>query len=176
MRAVPHFREKALQQQPCSSCGDLRYVGRGSLPKITCQRCRRINRRPCARPGCTAAVRPRAKFCTVRCFGLEESRRRRPARADGRRLRRTDRIREAPGITWAARRRLMHKWRSQRRACFYGCGRVANTIDHVIPLARGGTNYEGNLVPCCKSCNSSKQDLLVIEFVTRRRRATSRAA
>ena len=52
--------------------------------------------------------------------------------------------------------------------CPWCGGRLAlenATIDHVIPLARGGTNYEGNLVPCCKSCNSSKQDRLPIEFM-----------
>ena len=30
------------------------------------------------------------------------------------------------------------------------------TIDHDIPLSRGGTNYIDNLVPACKSCNSTK--------------------
>lgn len=30
------------------------------------------------------------------------------------------------------------------------------TIDHVIPLARGGTNARRNLVVCCKECNNKK--------------------
>lgn len=41
--------------------------------------------------------------------------------------------------------------------CYY-CGDYATTVDHVIPVIRGGTNDEFNLVACCSRCNSSKQD------------------
>ncbi len=40
--------------------------------------------------------------------------------------------------------------------CAWGCGRVATTVDHRIPLARGGTNDVENLMPCCALCNSSR--------------------
>ena len=40
--------------------------------------------------------------------------------------------------------------------CRY-CGSVDDlTIDHVTPLARGGSNDLANLVVACRSCNSSK--------------------
>lgn len=29
-------------------------------------------------------------------------------------------------------------------------------LDHVVPLARGGSSHRANLVPACKSCNSAK--------------------
>jgi len=41
--------------------------------------------------------------------------------------------------------------------CSY-CFLEAKTIDHVVPLNKGGLNEIENLVPACNSCNSSKQD------------------
>jgi len=41
-------------------------------------------------------------------------------------------------------------------ACVY-CGSTERlTMDHLIPLSRGGTNVESNLVSACYSCNCSK--------------------
>ena len=31
------------------------------------------------------------------------------------------------------------------------------TMDHVVPLARGGTSTEGNIVPACRECNRDKK-------------------
>jgi CRISPR/Cas system Type II protein with McrA/HNH and RuvC-like nuclease domain len=48
--------------------------------------------------------------------------------------------------------------------CFY-CGRgadvVALEVDHVFPVARGGTDDQSNLVPACEACNSGKSDRIV---------------
>jgi 5-methylcytosine-specific restriction endonuclease McrA len=38
------------------------------------------------------------------------------------------------------------------------------TIDHVIPLSRGGTDFKWNLVWCCKRCNKSKGSKLLSEW------------
>ncbi len=38
------------------------------------------------------------------------------------------------------------------------------TMDHIIPLARGGKSEKFNLVPCCKECNTKKNQLLPIEW------------
>ena len=38
------------------------------------------------------------------------------------------------------------------------------TLDHVVPLVRGGHSNKGNCVPACKECNSKKQHLLPIEW------------
>jgi 5-methylcytosine-specific restriction endonuclease McrA len=55
------------------------------------------------------------------------------------------------------------RWWQQKTAagtCHY-CGRKVGiknlTMDHVIPLARGGRSTKGNLVPCCKACNTRKK-------------------
>ena len=38
------------------------------------------------------------------------------------------------------------------------------TMDHVVPLIRGGRSTRGNCVPACKDCNSRKKDLLPVEW------------
>ncbi|RLC20914.1 MAG: HNH endonuclease [Deltaproteobacteria bacterium] len=38
------------------------------------------------------------------------------------------------------------------------------TMDHIIPLARGGKSEKFNLVPCCKECNTKKKQLLPSEW------------
>jgi 5-methylcytosine-specific restriction endonuclease McrA len=40
----------------------------------------------------------------------------------------------------------------------YVCSKPYEAIDHVIPLAKGGTNFPANLRPICNSCNSRKKD------------------
>jgi len=30
------------------------------------------------------------------------------------------------------------------------------TMDHILPIGRGGFSTKGNIVPCCKPCNSKK--------------------
>lgn len=39
--------------------------------------------------------------------------------------------------------------------CVY-CGGDGTTIDHVVPIARGGSHSVNNVVPACPTCNSSK--------------------
>ena len=43
------------------------------------------------------------------------------------------------------------------RRCGY-CGRVATTIDHVLPRSRGGANSWLNTVAACGGCNQRKGD------------------
>jgi 5-methylcytosine-specific restriction enzyme A len=37
------------------------------------------------------------------------------------------------------------------------------TMDHLVPLIRGGRSTKGNLVPACKPCNTKKKHQLVFE-------------
>lgn len=60
-------------------------------------------------------------------------------------------------------------WKRKRSSgiCHY-CRQQFNpkelTMDHVIPLARGGKSEKFNLVPCCKLCNTKKNQLLPSEW------------
>lgn len=38
------------------------------------------------------------------------------------------------------------------------------TMDHVVPLARGGRSTKGNVVPCCKTCNNKKKSMIPMEW------------
>lgn len=48
----------------------------------------------------------------------------------------------------------------QKRICHF-CEQVVGpdqlTMDHLVPLARGGTSTRGNIVPACQTCNKNKQ-------------------
>jgi 5-methylcytosine-specific restriction endonuclease McrA len=59
------------------------------------------------------------------------------------------------------------KRRVAKGECHY-CGNPTPakelTMDHVVPIARGGKTIRGNVVPCCKSCNNAKKQLLPMEW------------
>ena len=61
-------------------------------------------------------------------------------------------------------------WKNQIAAgvCHY-CGRSVPpaelTMDHVIPVARGGRSDRHNVVPCCKECNNAKKALTPAEQI-----------
>jgi 5-methylcytosine-specific restriction protein A len=51
--------------------------------------------------------------------------------------------------------------------CYYcsrEVGRPNLTMDHIVPLSRGGKSKKGNIVPACKECNNKKKYLLPIEW------------
>ena len=48
--------------------------------------------------------------------------------------------------------------------CRRPVGARALTLDHVVPLIRGGRSVKGNMVPCCKDCNTRKRALLPWEW------------
>lgn len=59
------------------------------------------------------------------------------------------------------------KNRIARGECHYCGGQFPPkelTLDHVVPLSRGGRSTRGNCVPACKECNSRKQSLLPVEW------------
>ena len=60
-------------------------------------------------------------------------------------------------------------WKRKRAAgiCHYCGQRVPPqelTMDHLVPLIRGGRSTKGNLVPACKACNTAKRHSLAFEW------------
>ena len=41
------------------------------------------------------------------------------------------------------------------------------TMDHVLPVVRGGKSTKANCVPCCKGCNNEKKFLTPAELIMR---------
>ncbi|RLC27153.1 MAG: HNH endonuclease [Deltaproteobacteria bacterium] len=65
--------------------------------------------------------------------------------------------------------RRTHWWQRklQKGDCYYcnrHVGRAGLTMDHVVPLSRGGKSTRGNIVAACKECNNRKKSLLPIEW------------
>ena len=53
-------------------------------------------------------------------------------------------------------------WRAQldKGICHYSGGKFPRdelTLDHIIPVSRGGRSIKSNCVPCCKQCNNEKK-------------------
>lgn len=62
------------------------------------------------------------------------------------------------------------RWWQQKTAsgiCYYCGNHTAHrdlTMDHLIPLSRGGRSTKDNLVPSCKDCNTKKKTMLPVEW------------
>lgn len=68
--------------------------------------------------------------------------------------------------------RLLRASQWWKRKCAKGichyCGRHVParelTMDHIVPVSRGGKSTRGNVVPCCKECNTRKKSRLSMEW------------
>jgi len=63
-------------------------------------------------------------------------------------------------------------WKQQlaKGVCHY-CGDTFPpeelTMDHVLPVVRGGKSTKSNCVPCCKECNNENKYLTPAELIMR---------
>jgi 5-methylcytosine-specific restriction endonuclease McrA len=67
----------------------------------------------------------------------------------------------------ALRKTRWWKQRLSRGTCYYCGHRFAPdelTMDHIIPLIRGGKSTKNNLAPACKDCNNKKKHMLPMEW------------
>ena len=69
-----------------------------------------------------------------------------------------------------ARELRKSRWWQNKAAegrCYY-CGLTVEpsrlTMDHVVPITRGGRSEKNNLVACCKDCNTKKKSMLPQEW------------
>lgn len=68
--------------------------------------------------------------------------------------------RELRGSQWWKRR-------CAKGVCYY-CGRQTPpkelTMDHIVPISRGGKSTKNNIASVCKECNNKKKHLLPMEW------------
>jgi 5-methylcytosine-specific restriction endonuclease McrA len=68
-----------------------------------------------------------------------------------------------------ARELRTSQWWKRKRAAgiCHHCGNrfppAALTMDHLVPVIRGGKSTKGNLVPSCKLCNNERRHRLPFE-------------
>ncbi len=71
-------------------------------------------------------------------------------------------------------------WRRQlaKGVCHY-CGLSFSpeelTMDHIVPVARGGRSVKGNVVPCCKACNNRKKYMTPVDMILKKLEAEEAA-
>ena len=78
--------------------------------------------------------------------------------------RRHGRMAEGPGLSVETVRALL------AQPCAY-CGAPATTLDHDVPVSRGGVHGPENVVPACASCNFKKHTKTGEEFRAARKEA-----
>ncbi|MEJ2430224.1 MAG: HNH endonuclease [Deltaproteobacteria bacterium] len=67
----------------------------------------------------------------------------------------------------ALRKTRWWKQRLARGTCYYCGGSFAPdelTMDHIIPIIRGGKSTKNNIATACKYCNNKKKHLLPMEW------------
>lgn len=104
---------------------------------------------------CVMDSRRRAR---IKYYKTERGRRLRMANAQNRRfLKRSVGIAIGKGIT-------IEEWDAKiveyNHRCAYCGERCALTMDHIIPLSKGGEHSIENVVPACAKCNSKKLNFM----------------
>lgn len=71
------------------------------------------------------------------------------------------------GMNWCRQSTRAKIYDRDGRSCMY-CGATDRrlTLDHIIPWSKGGSNLSYNLLTACNSCNSSRGDRLLVEWLT----------
>ena len=67
------------------------------------------------------------------------------------------------------------KEKVSKGVCHYCAGEftpVSLTMDHIVPIARGGKSTKGNVVPSCKKCNTTKKYYTSAEIILRDKMGT----
>lgn len=117
----------------------------------------RVQRRCAACGTAFTPGRSDAIYCSRNCLSGFNAQRRRAWKSGNR---------DSVGITPRDWLRLLNRHRGHCAYCDSRTDRL--TMDHVIPLSRGGRHAIGNVLPICGWCNSSKSAAFLVEWRRRR--------
>jgi hypothetical protein len=161
MPPICNYCRKVFKWQPyvkyCSPQCKKEMYKRASLAKTKTSQCKSCSKQ------FTTNIRNVKKYCSWACTLESKYAGKPPVSERSRKAQRNFRERNAPGLSHYEREVLRLKWKNENRLCEY-CQQDFDTIDHIIPLIRGGNNLAHNLVPCCRKCNSSKGSKLLSEW------------
>ena len=91
--------------------------------------------------------------------------RRNPDQVRERGRRRKARCRNAARGTMISTDDIRHLFELHGGLCGYCGTNKANTVDHMMPIVRGGAHEIENLVPACMGCNASKGRRTALEYL-----------
>lgn len=77
-------------------------------------------------------------------------------------------IRRERGKARELRKTQWWKRRLAEGVCYYCRKKIKPkdlTMDHIVPLIRGGKSTKGNVAPVCKECNNKKKHMVPIEWL-----------
>jgi 5-methylcytosine-specific restriction endonuclease McrA len=77
---------------------------------------------------------------------------------------RKDRMRANTGIELTANYWKLAKLHFDNK-CAYCKGDGTMSVEHFIPVSKGGINCISNIIPCCVSCNTRKNNQLPVKWV-----------
>ncbi|WP_372465527.1 HNH endonuclease [Streptomyces olivaceus] len=164
--------------QVCALCGsDLSH--RGATARYCGQECRlkdlyrrnvgtALRSRPCAQCGTRMPLSTAHRvYCSSRCSRRAsfeaDPEKVRAAKRRGNHQRRAMLAATARYVVTV--RDVSRLWNRYGRSCAY-CGQSSASLhqEHIVPIARGGTDGVGNLVPACPDCNLAKGDRTIMEW------------
>lgn len=91
-------------------------------------------------------------------------------RADGRQMAGEELFRKEKAKARKLRKSQWWLQKLQEGVCHYCGGKFEAeemTMDHIVPISRGGKSVKGNIVISCKTCNSNKKYYTPAELILR---------
>lgn len=102
-----------------------------------------------------------------RYYKTEKGRLLRRCRSQRRRARRAEATVEGGGVTPEEFSRIVKNQGGKCNMCVKRfCKSRPATLDHIIPLSKGGLHTSANIQALCKSCNSSKNAKILKGYIT----------